>query len=177
MKKRIHFIAACVIALLFWFFDALIHHFLYGEPQFEYIPDDINEFWMRVVIVLLLLLFGIYADFSTKKLLIKEKQLEAARIYRSMTYASRHILNNLLNQMQLFKLEALKCNDFDRELIKLYDAAFGEATNLIQKLSEVENITGENIWASVDPDNNSVSSNKTNIAGIEHSPKKQTPAN
>ncbi len=151
MKKRKYSISAFVISFVFWFLDALIHYFVYGESLFKFIPDDFNELWMRVVIVLLVILFGIYADSSTRKLLIKEKQLEATRIYNSMMQASQHILNNLLNQMQLFKIEALKSNDFDREIIKLYDNAIDEAANLIQRLSQVENITGENIWASVDP--------------------------
>jgi len=155
MKKIRYSIVAFVIAFMFWFFDASIHYFVYGESQFEYFPGDFNELWMRVVIIILLLILGIYADISAKKLLIKEKQLEAARIYNSMIYASRHILNNLLNQMQLIKMEALKCNEFDRETINIYDRSFVEATNLIQKLSEVENITDENIWASVDPGKNS----------------------
>jgi len=138
MKKIKYSISASVIAFMFWFLDASIHYFVYDEPQFEFIPDDFNELWMRAVIVLLVILFGIYADSSTRKLLIKEKQLEATRIYDSMIYASQHILNNLLNQMQLFKMEALKSNDFDREIIKLYDNAIDEATNLIQRLSQVK---------------------------------------
>ncbi|MFT5219141.1 MAG: putative membrane protein [Planctomycetota bacterium] len=168
MKKRKYSIVAFIIACMFWFLDASIHYFVYGEPQFEFIPDDINEFWMRTVIVLLVILFGIYADYSTRKLLIKEKQLEATRIYDSMIYASQHILNNLLNQMQLFKLEALKSDDFDREIIDLYDSAIDEATDLIQKLSQVENITDENIWASVDPAYLAKSSNKTNPADAKN---------
>jgi uncharacterized membrane protein len=164
MNKRKYSIAAFLIALLFWFFDASIHYFVYGEPQFEFIPDDFNELWMRVVIVLMLLLFGVYADYSAEKLIIKEKQQEAVRIYKSTIYSSRHILNNLLNQMQIVKMEALKCKDFDREFIKHYDDAFSEAKNLIQRLSEVENITDENIWASVDPKSISISSNKTDSA-------------
>lgn len=162
MNKRKYFIFACAIAFVFWFLDASIHYFIYGEPQFEFIPDDFNELWMRTVIVLLLIFFGVYADSSTKKLLIKEKQLEAIRIYDSMSYASRHILNNLLNQMQLFRREALNSDDFDREIIKCYDNAFDEAKNLIQKLSQVEDITDKNIWASVDPANLANTSNKTN---------------
>ena len=164
MNKRKYSIAAFLIALLFWFFDASIHYFVYGEPQFEFIPDDFNELWMRVVIVLLLLLLGVYADYSAEKQIIEEKQKEAVRIYKSTIYSSRHILNNLLNQMQIVKMEALKCKDFDREFIKHYDDAFDEAKNLIQRLSEVENITDENIWASVDPKSISISSNKTDSA-------------
>lgn len=151
-------------ALLFLCFDAFIHYYVYGEPQIEIIPEDKNELWMRTVIVLLIISFGVYADFQAKKLLLKEKQLEAARIYRSMTQASRHILNNLLNQMQLVKMEALRCDEFDREIIEFYDKAFDEAKQLIKQLSEVEDITDENIWASVDPGKISKSFKKTGSA-------------
>lgn len=160
--KRKYTIITFIIALVFWFIDTSIHYFVYNEPQFEFVPDDFNELWMRTVIVLLTIFFGIYADSSIKKLLIKEKQLEATRIYSSMIYASQHILNNLLNQMLLFKMEALKNKDFDRNIIKLYDNAIAEATELIQRLSQVEHITDENILASVDPAKLADLSNKTN---------------
>lgn len=153
MKGKRYTIAAVLIATIFWFFDSLVHYFLYGESQFEFIPDDFNELWMRLIIVILLLILGIYADLSARRLIIKEKQLEAARVYKSMVQASRHILNNLLNQTQIIKIEALRCSDFDKEFVKHFDSAFDEAKFLIEKLSEVEDLSGENIWASVDPDN------------------------
>lgn len=151
MKKRKYTIITFIMAVIFWFGDASIHYFIYNEPQFEFMPDDFNELWMRTIIVLLVIFFSIYADFSTKRLLVKERQLEATRIYNSMIYASEHILNNLLNQMLLFKMEALKSKDFNRDIINIYDDTIAEARDLIQRLSKVEHITDENIWASVDP--------------------------
>lgn len=151
MRSNKYTIAAVIIASTFWFFDAAIHYFVYGEPQFQAIPGDFNELWMRVVIVLLLITIGVYADITSRKLINKEKQLEAIRVYTSMVGASRHILNNLLNQMQLVKMEAVNSRDFDQEFIKCYDDAFDEAKELIKKLSEIEHVTDENIWASVVP--------------------------
>ena len=162
MKNWMFSIVAFFIAFVFWFFDASIHYFVYREPQFKLIPDDFNELWMRIVIILLLILFGIFADYFSRKLLITQKQLEASRIYTSMIHATHHILNNLLNQMQFFKIGALKCKDFDQEVIALYDDAIDEASELIESLSHVENITEENILASVDPNNIENLSNKAN---------------
>ena len=162
MKNWMFSIVAFFIAFVFWFFDASIHYFVYREPQFELIPDDYNELWMRVVIVLLIILFGVFADYFSRKLLITQKQLEASRIYSSMINATHHILNNLLNQMQFFKLEAQKSKDFDQEALTLYDNAINEASELIERLSKVENITEENIWASIDPNKIRDSSNKAN---------------
>ncbi len=169
MKKRKYTIITFIIALLFWFTDASIHYFVYSEQQFELMPDDANELWMRTIIILLVIFFGIYADYSIKKLLIKEKQLEATRIYNSMIYASQHILNNLLNQMLLFKMEALKSKDFDKEIINIYDDTIDEARDLLKRLSQVEHITDENIWASVDPAQLDNSSNKTDPANTKTS--------
>ena len=162
MYKNKYTIVAAVIALMFWFFDALVHYFVYGEARFELIPSDFNELWMRAVIVILLLIIGIYADVTTRNLIIREKELEAYRIYTSMVHASRHILNNLLNQMQIIKIEALKSKDFDRDIIKYYDDMFDEAQDLIHKLSEIKNITDEDIRASVAPVDKKISENGEN---------------
>jgi len=164
MRARKYTVITIILALVFWFVDAAIHYFVYKEPRFEFIPNDFNELWMRSVIILLIILFGIYADYSTKKLLAKEKQLEATRIYNSMTYASQHILNNMLNQMLLFKIEALKSKDFDKEIINIYDDTIAETRDLLKRLSQVEHITDENIWASVDPDKLASSSKKADSA-------------
>jgi len=163
MEKIKYTISAIVVALLFWFFDASVHYFIYDEPHFEIIPSNFNELWMRIAIVLLLLVIGVYADITTRRLVIRERQLEAVRIYTSMVQASRHILNNLLNQMQLIKMEAMRSKDFDQEVIKYYDQAFDEANKLIKKLSEIEHITDENIWDSVAP-TDKAKKNKTNSA-------------
>lgn len=144
-------IASIIIAAVFWGFDSALHHIIYKETHFEIIPDDFNELWMRLVIVCLIVLFGIYADAVTRKRMLQEKQLAALQTYNSMIYATHHILNNLLNQMQLFRMTALRSTDFDRETIRLYDNAIDEAQDLLGRLSRIENITEENILASVDP--------------------------
>jgi len=151
MKKKMFTFASVVMALTFWFFDSLIHHFLYNEPQFELVPEDFNEFWMRSVIVLLIMLFGIFADYFTNKIMFKQKQLEVANVYSLMINASLNVLNNLINQMRIFEMEALKSKDFDRDVINLYDNAIKEATYLIDALSKVEDITERKIRAPAEP--------------------------
>lgn len=141
-----------MIAFLFWNFDMMIHYFIYDEPELEFIPDDLNELWMRTTIVVLIIAFGIYTDMASTMILKKQRELEAARIYKSMLYATHHILNNLLSQMQLFKIEASRCKDFDQNVIKKYDKAVKDTSDLIARLSRVEIHTEENIWASIDPE-------------------------
>lgn len=153
MKRSIFTITGITVAFVFWFFDSFVHYFIYGEPDFEIMPEDFNELWMRIVIVSLIMLFGVYSDHVSRRLVSKEKSLEATLIYKSMIHATQHILNNLLNQMQIVRLEALKSKDFNQNTIKDYDNAINEAVDLIKKLSSVQHITDKDIWASVDPKN------------------------
>jgi membrane-associated HD superfamily phosphohydrolase len=149
MKKKMFTIAAFLTALVFWFFDSFIHHFLYKEPEFHIIPDDFNELWMRAVIVILIMLFGIFSDYFINRIMFKEKQLEVVYVYSAMIYASHHILNNLLNQMRLFKMEAQRSKDFDRDVIALYDNAIKEASDLMDTLTKVKDASEESIYTPV----------------------------
>ena len=138
MKKSVFSIAGLTLALVFWFFDSSVHYLLYDESEFEVIPSDFNELWMRLVIVIMITLFGIFADYFTNKIMFKQKQLEVAHIYGSLIHTSRDILDNLLLQMHLFKNEASKSQDFDREIIKYYDNAIAQLSDLVITLSKVE---------------------------------------
>ncbi len=167
MKNRVFTIIACIIAFLIWSAESALHYFVYNEPQFEFFPDAAHELVMRSVIVILIVLFGIFADSFSRNMLVKQQQTEAARIYRSMLSATHHILNNLLHQMELFKMEALNSKDFDQDIIKLYDQVVNEASDLVKRLSDVENITEGDIWASVDPKIIGNLSNEINSADAE----------
>lgn len=149
MKRNMFLIVATLLALLFWFADASIHYIVYDENVFELIPSDFNELWMRVLIIILMVLFGIFADYHSSKMIIRERQIEALHIYQSTLFATHHILNNLLNQMQLFKIEASKSQDFDKDILAFYDVATEEAARLIDQLSTVQEITEDNIKESV----------------------------
>ena len=56
--------AALVAALLFWPLEAAIHVHVFGTGSFigQLFSPDINEFWMRVIIALLVVAFGIYGQ-------------------------------------------------------------------------------------------------------------------
>ena len=79
------------------------------------------------------------------------REKEKLEIYLSMARAAHHILNNLLNQFQLFKLEAEKSNDFGRDIIQSFIDSTDEANNLLNKLSNIPLITSEKINESVAP--------------------------
>ena len=143
MKKKMFTVVAILLALVFWFFDASVHYFIYNEPQFELVPNDINELWMRAVIVSLIILFGVFSDHFTQKIMHRQKQLEVAHIFGSLIHANRDVLDNLLKQMKLFRMEAQKSQDFDRDVIKYYDNAIEQASDLVVTLLKVEQALNE----------------------------------
>ncbi len=93
------------------------------------------------------------------ELRIAEEKSQADRekqeIYESMVQATQHVLNNLLNQLQLFKLIADNSKDFDPDILSLYDSVTEEASALIAKLSRVTQPTSHNIREAVAPVPNS----------------------
>jgi hypothetical protein len=149
MNKVNFTLKATLLSALFWLIESLIHILFFSEGNFEIIPTEDNELWMRVMIVILVISFGIYADFQTKMLLKKEE--EKRLIFKATIYSSQHIINNLLNQMQYFRMKADENNAFSSETIKLYDQSLQEGQELMKLLSNVDDLTEENIRMSVSP--------------------------
>ena len=121
--------------LSYWLFDSVIHYFVYGELEFEIIPSDGNELWMRCMILFLLILFGMFADFHIKKL--NKKSNEKYDVYVSMLKATKHILNNFLQKMFIFQVEAEKSKDFDKKILTEYDQMIDATTNQIKNLEGI----------------------------------------
>jgi len=138
MKKKYQFTAISIsIALLFWFFDSIVHHFVYGEQGFEVLPSDLNELWMRCLIVVLIVAFGVFADRRTGH--------EKVAVYRAMLGATNHILRNHLQKMQLFRNEAENSKDFDKDVLKLYDQMIHETNAQIRNLDNIQEPNKANI--------------------------------
>ena len=125
-----------LFASSYWIFESVIHYFVFGDFEFEVIPRDINELWMRTTIVFLLIAFGFFADYHVNKL--HHKDVEKHGVYRSMLNATNHILNNFLNNMILFRTEAEKSNDFDKKLLKMYDQVIRDTTDQIKSLDNIQ---------------------------------------
>lgn len=74
MKMKHYFLKLAIpLAISFWFFDSFIHYFFYDELKFEVIPTDGNDLWMRISIFMLLALFGLFADYASRKRTEKNK--------------------------------------------------------------------------------------------------------
>lgn len=125
------------IAVLFWFSDSLVHYFGYSEQAFEIFPSDFNELWMRCVIVVLIVAFGVFADHRTG--------LGKADVYRAMLGATNHILRNHLQNMNLFREAAENSKDFDKDVLKQYDEMIDETVAQIRNLENIQEPSKTNI--------------------------------
>jgi hypothetical protein len=137
------------LALLYWFAESVIHRFVYAEESFEIVPSEPNEFQMRLLIILLIILFGVFADNRARK--IRKSEQEKREVYIATVRSSQHILNNLMNQMQLafFDLEKEHC--LESETRKLLERSIREGKEQVERLSTVSDLSGELIEESVKP--------------------------
>ena len=138
-----------ILAIFLWLMDSVAHHLLFNETEYEFIPHDLNELWMRIIIVALIICFGIYTDYHSKKILLAEQ--EKRKIFVATVSASQHILNNLLNHMQYFKIKMDESDSFGEETTRLFNESLTDAKDLVLKLSAVEELTEDTIKDSVYP--------------------------
>ena len=144
IKKQYFYVKIAIpVALSYWVIDSLIHFFGYAEFKFELIPSDFDELWMRGIIIIMLIAFGFYADHHAHKIRIAD--YEKHQLYIAMLNASHHILNNFLNSMQLFSLEAKGSKIFDKDLFTLYQKVIDETSAQIKSLEGIENPDREKI--------------------------------
>ena len=141
------------IGVAFWFLEAAIHAFIFYHGSFitELLPPDPHEIWMRSLVVVLIVAFGFYSAYQANKILEQEKEVERIKIFGSTMHATHHILNNLLNQLQLVRIEAESSHDFDKQILKSFDNSLRQAEELVKKLSNIDHITEESILSSVKP--------------------------
>ena len=64
-------------ALFYWIFESTVHFIEGGELEFEILPSEFHEIWMRSTIFILILFFGIFADYQMNKIIKAKNEKEA----------------------------------------------------------------------------------------------------
>jgi hypothetical protein len=126
---------AILLALSFWFFDSSVHYFVYGEAEFELIPTDFNELWMRCAVVILIVGFGVFADYHVNR--VKNMEAEKYAVYTAMLDASDHILRNFLTKMKLFRIKLEKTGGFDNDALEQQNAMIDAAVRQLENLKKI----------------------------------------
>ncbi|MEH6347850.1 MAG: hypothetical protein V7785_22330 [Bermanella sp.] len=122
------------------FFEQLVNLVLRLE-QYE-----IDELIIPLIIFLIFAFVDIF-----KRNRINKVNTEKLKIYSAMMSSTQHILNNFLNQMQLFKLTAEDTPKFNPEVLALYDEIIDEASMQITALGNVHHIDEIAIQEAVAP--------------------------
>jgi hypothetical protein len=149
MKNRRMTILATIVAVLYWMAESFIHRFVFAEESFEIIPSNFNELWMRVLIVVLMIFFGIFGDTWSRRLVTKED--EKRQIFIATISSTQHILNNLLNQIQVVFLKMDDEHRVDAETREMLKRSLKDAQVQVQKLSAVTKLDEDVIRESVVP--------------------------
>lgn len=149
MQKRRFTILGVALALFYWFAESLIHRFVYVEEAFEILPSDRNEIWMRVLIIALIIGFGAFADNRAKK--IRRKEAEKREVFLATVRSSQHILNNLLNQMQLALFDSDGQPGLEADTRRLLNRSIKEGKQQVECLSSVTEMDSEAIEDAVRP--------------------------
>ena len=149
LERRKFTFLGIALATLYWFVESVIHRFVYAEEFFEVVPSDVNELLMRLLIIVLIISFGVFADNRARK--VKESEKEKHEVFIATVRSTQHILNNLLNQLQLafFDLEKEHC--LESETRKLLEKSIRDGKEQVERLSAVSDISSKSIEESVRP--------------------------
>lgn len=107
---------------------------------------EIDELILPVMVALIFAVIDLFRRHNRHKV-----EVEKVKIYQAMIFSTQHILNNFLNQMQLFKMRAETTPDFDQTVLKLYDRVIEDAQMQIQGLSSLTQVTEKEIKDAVTP--------------------------
>ena len=149
MKNYKFTINITFVAAAYWVFESLIHHFIFLDSyRVAFLPMDGNELWMRLGIVVLIFVFGFYVDIQTGKLLAKER--EKKDVFIATVSSTQHILNNLLNQMQIVLFGSGGSASMDDETKKIFKQALVKGKEQVSRLSSVTEIDEAAIRESIE---------------------------
>lgn len=141
--KRFFLVCALVLALAYWMFDSAAHYFVYGEARFEFLPTNSNELWMRSAIFVLLVAFGIFADYHGQRMATQENEKNA--VCKSALDATNNILGNALQSMQLLYSEAEKNGDCSKEMLRRFAAMIDDMIRQINDVNAIKRSDKETI--------------------------------
>jgi ABC-type multidrug transport system fused ATPase/permease subunit len=108
-------------------------------------PYFYARFTLAIVITIVVLLTVLLFYFQ------QAREREKQKLFKATVRATQHILNNLINQMQLFKMEADRTQAFDERIKKLFMESLQEGQDLVSRLGRVSEITEDAISKSVAP--------------------------
>ena len=130
---------------LFWIFvsDRILDIFA-GSPELLSALQTYKGFFF--ILITSLILFSLirksYLD-------LENREEEKMEIFHATVRAMHHILNNFLHKMTYFKILAEDNHEVKEETLKQYDSVIKETSERILKLSQITEITTDEIEKTV----------------------------
>ena len=149
MKKYRFTFSGFVFAVSILAMDSLSHVLTGKDTSFHLIPHTLHARIMYFMISAMLVILGFCAD--KQALTNKAHAEDKRRIFTSAVDASQHILNNFLNNMLYFQMQARESQALDETTLNLLDQVIHDAAGQLQKLGEISDISEQNIRDTVYP--------------------------
>lgn len=103
-------------------------------------------------LLLPLLILGVFALFDQRRRRrLQQFKQEKVQLSRAMLASTHHILNNFLNQLQMFRLTAEETPGFPASELILFDQIIKETVRQVRNLETVARPDGESISATAVP--------------------------
>ena len=125
----------------------LFENFIKALQNFE--RHEIDEFIIPVVIFMIFLLIELFR--KNQHLSVENEKI---KIYKAMLRSIHYILNNFLNQMELFLITAQDIEEFPDDILALYEDISKNANAQIEALSKISSINPSSIEMSILPKSN-----------------------
>lgn len=151
MKNNLLAFIGAIIAITFYIsslvFDLdLFEVIIFNLEKLEHL--ELDEFILPILIFLFFLAFN-----QTTKSKIALVEIEKQKIFNATLSSAKHIINNFLNQIILFKTTSEETDGFPKDILDLYDVVINETSKQLDSLSSVTNISKTTILYSISPKN------------------------
>ncbi len=114
-----------------------------------FLLEGLEKFELDEIIIPVFIFFIFLLLNKRRRLKAVKLENEKLKIYKAMLSSSHHILNNFVQQMDLFKITAEETPGFDDEVLSFYEDIINATIDQINSLSNVEKIDESAIRTSV----------------------------
>jgi hypothetical protein len=110
-------LSGLIVATVFWFVDSATHYYFNKDAGFELIPPTSNELWMRSIIFVFIIGFGIYVDLSVNRM--RRLYNERYQLQQKLDYALTKLLSGFVSicceckRVNTGKKHEAECNSWE----------------------------------------------------------------
>ena len=145
MRSHPYMALGIALGVIVWILESTFLWLFFGKSNesITLLPRGYGELVLRSILSISFPFFGMLVDLLNAEAALKEIQKKAT--FRVSLSASNHIVNNFLNQMQLFRFEIENNGNGKPSQGDTYDAIVDEAVCMIKKLEQLPDISEKSV--------------------------------